>query len=79
MIIAALFSRHPVLILIASSAVLGADSRHQAQFQSVVLANPEVADKVRFALLPSIPLFASVGGAGGGFLGFLSPACGASA
>ena len=36
MIIAALFSRHPVLILIASSAVLGADSRHQAQFQSVV-------------------------------------------
>jgi hypothetical protein len=46
---------------------------------SVVLANLEVADKLGVAFLPSIPLFASVGGAGGGFLGFLSPAYGASA
>jgi len=46
---------------------------------TVVLANPEVADKLGVVLHPSIPLFASVGGAGGGFLGFLSPANGASA
>ena len=45
----------------------------------VVPANPEVADKLGVAFLPSIPLFASVGDAGGGFLGFLSPANGASA
>ena len=45
---------------------------------TVVLANPEVADKVRVSFLPSIPLFAFLGGAGGGFLGFLSPANGAS-
>jgi hypothetical protein len=30
------------------------------------------------AFLPAIPLFASVGGAGGGFWGFLAPANGAS-
>ena len=46
---------------------------------TVVLANLEVADKLRVASLPSIPLFASVGGAGGGFHGVLSPSCGASA
>jgi len=46
---------------------------------AVVLANPEVADKVRVASLLSIPLFASVGGAGVGILCFLSPAHGASA
>jgi hypothetical protein len=45
---------------------------------SVVLANLEVADKLGVAFLPSIPLFASVGGAGGGFLGFLSQSRGAS-
>ena len=45
---------------------------------TVVLANLEVADKLGGASLPSIPLLASVGGAGGGFLGFLSPANGAS-
>jgi len=45
----------------------------------VVLANSEVADNLGVALLPSIPLFASVGGAGVGFLSFLSPANGASA
>ena len=45
----------------------------------VVLANPEVADKLGVAFLPSIPLLASVAGAGGGFLGLLSPASGASA
>jgi len=44
----------------------------------VVLANLEVADKLAVAFLPSIPLFASVGGAGGGFLGFLSQSHGAS-
>jgi len=42
-------------------------------FMIVVLANSEVADNLGVALLPSIPLFASVAGAGGGFLGFLSP------
>jgi hypothetical protein len=46
---------------------------------TMVLANPEVADKLGFASLPSIPWFASVAGAGGGFLGLLSPANGASA
>jgi len=50
-----------------------------APLMTVVLANPEVADNLGVALHPSIPLFASVGGAGGGFLGFLSPATGASA
>jgi hypothetical protein len=45
----------------------------------VVLANPEVADKLGVASLLSIPLFAFLGCAGGGFLGFLSPANGASA
>jgi hypothetical protein len=45
---------------------------------TVVLANLEVADKLGVAFLPSIPLFASVGGAGGGFLGFLSQSRGAS-
>ncbi len=45
---------------------------------SVVLANPEVADKLGVAFLPSIPLFASVGGDGGGFPGILSQSCGAS-
>jgi hypothetical protein len=40
--------------------------------QPVVLANPEVADKLRVAFLPAIPLFASVAGAGGGFPGLLS-------
>jgi len=47
--------------------------------QIVVLANSEVADKLGVAFLPSIPLFASVAGAGGGFLGLLSRASGASA
>ena len=51
----------------------------QLEILAVVLANLEVADKLGVAFLPSIPLFASVGGAGGGFLGFLSPAHGASA
>ena len=46
---------------------------------TVVLANLEVADKLGVAFLPSIPFFASVGGAGVGILGFLSPANGASA
>ena len=54
-------------------------AKFRMQRLTVVLANLEVADKVRVAFLPSIPLFASVGGAGGGFLGFLSPANGASA
>jgi len=52
----------------------GLDSSH-----SVALANLEVADKVRVALLSISLLFASVGGAGVGILGFLSPAHGASA
>ena len=46
---------------------------------TVVLANPEVADKVRVAFLLSIPMFALLGCVGGGFLGFLSPSYGASA
>ena len=46
--------------------------------QIVVLANLEVADKMGVASLLSIPLFASVGGAGGGVHGVLSPANGAS-
>jgi hypothetical protein len=46
---------------------------------TVVLANLEVADKLGVVFLPSIPMFGAVGGAGGGFLGFLSPAYGASA
>ncbi len=41
--------------------------------------NSEVADKLGVAFLPAILLFASVGGAGGDFLGFLSPSYGASA
>jgi hypothetical protein len=45
---------------------------------TLVLANLEVADKLGVAFLPSIPLVASVGGAGGGFLGFLSQSRGAS-
>jgi hypothetical protein len=44
----------------------------------MVLANLEVADKLGVAFLPSIPSFASVGCAGGGFLGFLSQSRGAS-
>jgi hypothetical protein len=56
------------------------DPLFTAEFlRTVVLANPEVADKVRVASLPSIPLFAFLGSAGVGFLGFLSPAYGASA
>ena len=51
---------------------------HISRTVIVVPANPEVADKLGVAFLPSIPLFASVGDAGGGFLGFLSPANGAS-
>ena len=51
----------------------------QMTSQIVVLANPEVADKVRVAFLLSIPMFALLGCVGGGFLGFLSPSCGASA
>jgi hypothetical protein len=45
---------------------------------TVVLANLEGADKLGVAFLCSIPLFASVGGAGGGFLGFLSQSRGAA-
>ncbi len=45
----------------------------------VILANPEVAGQLGVAFLPSIPLLASVAGAGGGFLGLLSPASGAPA
>lgn len=45
----------------------------------VVLANLEVADRLGVAFLPSLSLFAFVGGAGGCFLGLLSPAHGASA
>ena len=45
----------------------------------VVLANPEVVDKLGGAFLPAIPLFASVAGAGGGFPGLLSLASGAPA
>jgi len=47
--------------------------------KAVVLVNLEAADKLGVASLPSILLFASVGRAGGGFLGSLSPVNGASA
>jgi hypothetical protein len=47
--------------------------------EAVVLANLEVADKVRVAFLPSISLLASVSGTGGGLHGVLSPSYGASA
>jgi hypothetical protein len=43
-----------------------------------ILASFEVADKLAVAFLPAIPLFASVGGAGGGFIGFLSQLRGSS-
>jgi hypothetical protein len=42
---------------------------HSALLLALVLANPGIAQKWLVAFLPSIPWFASVGGAGG-FLGF---------
>jgi hypothetical protein len=41
-------------------------------FAIVVLANPEVADKLKFASLLLISIFAAICSAGGGLLGFLS-------
>ena len=45
----------------------------------VVLANLEVADRLRVAFLLSIPMCALLGCVGGSFLGFLSQSRGASA
>jgi len=40
----------------------------------LVLANLEVDEKLGVAIFLRLPLLGSVGGAGGGLLGFLSPA-----
>ena len=46
--------------------------------RTVVLANPEAADKLKFASLLSISIFAALCSAGGGLLGFLSQSRGPS-
>lgn len=55
-----IFAKHRSAIRTSDAIRLGIHPR------TVVLANLEVTDKLGVAFLPSIPMFASVGGAGGG-------------